>query len=136
MNEEILKPVPPDTIMRTPEGRFIGSLYAYSSSSEIKEFKFDVQQNKPLNPFYYNKPDTNNPPNFTRDEKPRVGVYPVAIARDARRAPHHLYETDDAIIAAVNAGTEEDPRWETRYFPKNCVEEKTWQQALDILGIK
>ncbi len=136
MNEETLKPPPPDTIIRTLEGRFQGSAYLYGPDFEIKELKFDSQPNKPLEPFYYNKPDTSNPPNFTKDEKPRTEVYPVAIAREARRSPTHLYEADDAIIAAVNTGSEEEQKWETRYFPKSCIDEGTWKQAMEILGIR
>lgn len=133
MNEEFLKSTPTDNITRTPQGRFQGSAYVYNSSSEIEEVKFDANPDKPLDPFYYNKPDTNNPPSFTKDEKPRTGVYPIAIVRNTRRAPNHLYESDDAVIAAVNTATEEEPKWETRYFPRNCIDSQVWQNALDIL---
>lgn len=136
MNEEFFKPTPTDTVTRTSEGRFQGSAYVYYSGSRIGEIKFDANPDKPLDPFYYNKPDTNNPPSFTRDEKPRTGAYPVAIVKNARRAPNHLYESDDAVIAAVNTGTEEEAKWETRYFPKSCIDERVWKQALGILEIR
>jgi len=142
MSEEIFKiPPHPDRIIQTPEGRFRGSAYVFGKNGQIQEVNFDIKPSGPLPDFYYNKPVPDHDPlrgpaRFERDKKPRSGYYPLAIINDSRRPPNHMYRSDDAILAAVNVGIDEEPKWETRYFPKGCIEETTWKQALDILGIK
>ncbi len=142
MSETILKITPPpDRITQTPEGRFHGSAYVFGKDGQIQEVNFDIIPSRPLPDFYYNKPVPDQdllrgPARFERDKKPRSGYYPLAIINDSRRLPNHMYRSDDAILAAVNVGTNEEPKWETRYFPKGCIEPQTWSQALEILEIK
>lgn len=145
-NRPDLPPIEPDTI-RVVDGRFTGSASFYRQESGrlvpvVIHFDVDSSRLRPLNPFLYNKPpDTTalgvKPPNEQfKTGDPRSGNIPVAVAKNVMRKPNHLYETDDGIVTALDtAKPGESSKWETRYYPKNCLEPNTWQEAMAILGI-
>lgn len=145
-NQEIKdRTLPKDELIKAPDGRFKGAGFVYlQTESGLKEDRvdFDILPEAPLPPFYYNKPVTNpnspfeKPLEFKRDENPRSGYYPLALTFAALRPPMHLYEVDDALFAAVNERSEEEPNWNTRYFPKNCLDPETWNQALQLLHLQ
>ncbi len=137
-----LAPLPPDNLSLDTRGTFIGAGYVYrdvqAKLSPI-EVSFSTLRGSPVSPFFYNKPIENlddpflYPTEFIRDEQPREGYFPIAFVTQALRPPNHLYEVDDAIFMAVNRGTAEGPKWETRYFPKRSLDENVWNEALDLL---
>lgn len=136
--------LPPDRLTLTDNNVFRGSGYVYRKGKtglSIAEVQFDALKKKQLIPFFYNKPvenpdDLSLPPKeFVKDETSRQDYYPLAYVELAMRPPNHLYEVDDAIFTAVNRGTDELPKWETRYFPKGCIDEEVWTRALEILGV-
>jgi len=147
MKEAIeLTPLPLDNISLTNEGVFQGKVYVYTETEgklNPKEIPFDIPKRATLSPFYYSKPIVapedpfKNPPGqFIRDSQPREGYYPIVLIKDGLRPPNHLYEKDDAIYCAVNIGSDEEPNWETRYFPEQSIPKETWEEALTLLGIK
>ena len=134
--------IPPDSLSLFHDDHFIGSGYVYRSRDNrlgVEEIKFNTPKTQTLDPFYYNKPIENPtdpfkpPAEFVRDGKPRVGYYPLTLVEQALRPPSHLYEVDDALFCAVNRGTDEQPKWETRYFPRKSIDPQVWNQAFDIL---
>lgn len=139
MNEEILGKVqPPDKIDRTSDGWFKGKVYFFDKQGILEEWEININPTSPLSDFYYNKPipgsdPLRGPARFERDKKPRSGYYPLQMMHAVRRQPNHMYRSNDAFLAATNTGTEEKPKWETRFFPKGCLDEETWEEAKDIL---
>lgn len=141
---ETLQPVlPPDKLIKESDGSFKGSGFVYRKTDiglAVEEIKFDIHSPTPLNPFFYNRPieDSSNPFNqplrFVKDSSARSGYFPLAQVKQVLRPPNHLYEIDDAIFAATNRGTEENPKWETRYFPKNSLEPLLWEEAMTMLN--
>ena len=134
--------LPPDKLDLLHGDHFAGSGYIYKRANDrldIAEIKFDVPKGQVLSPFYYNKPIENpddpfqHPTEFVKDKEPRTGYYPLSLVEQALRPPGHLYELDDAVFCAVNRGTDEQPQWETRYFPKKSLESQVWEQALEII---
>lgn len=134
--------LPPDKLDLFHGDHFAGSGYVYKRANDrldITEIKLDAPKGSALDPFYYNKPIENPdnpflpPVEFVKDKEPREGYYPLSIVEQALRPPNHLYEVDDAVFCAVNRGTDEQPQWETRYFPKKSLDSQVWEQAFDIL---
>ena len=137
---------PPDRLTLTRDGQFNGAAYVYrwgDNGFQPVEVKFNVAKGDPLSPFFYNKPipdgenPTGQPERFERDKNPREGNYPLAYVSGVRRPPNHLYEDDNGIVTAVEVKTPdgEGKQWQTRYYPKGCLEPETWEQALATLGI-
>lgn len=134
-----LAPVQPDTIA-IKDGRFVGSagFYTEGSFGDLMPVtvEFDASTSaEPLTPFQYNKPPETVAIGSKPDEKdftlgePRGGNIPLTMVAAVMRGPNHLYEFDEGVITAVNTATDGDPaKWETRYFPKNCLPEKTWKE--------
>jgi hypothetical protein len=141
MKEVVLPLLPPDEI-KFEYGHLTGTAYVYDEDFSIRQVDFVVSQPWTQDPFKYNKPTVQEggmptEPNdiiFVMDEKNRVGVRPIQLIRQAMRPPAHLYEVDDAILCAIL--NEKSKRWETRYFPRKCLPEETWQQAMELLGVK
>lgn len=137
--------LPPDRLNLAEDRVFCGSGYVYRKNKAggliIDEIRFNTSQGASLTPFFYNKPVENSddpfepPHNFVRDKTPRQGYYPLSYVELALRPPNHLYEVDDAVFTAVNRGSENEPEWETRYFPKNSLDAQVWEEALIILRI-
>jgi hypothetical protein len=139
MTEVINNVFPPDNI-NLQYDHFVGTSYVFNNDGSVREIDFTVAQARALDPFKYNKPvvkeggDPSNPDDieFVMDKGERVGVRPLQLVRNAKRPPNHLYEIDDAILCAVKNNDTE--KWETRYFPKNSLDNKVWQQAMELLG--
>lgn len=92
----------------------------------------NIKEQEPLREFEYRKPLVSDqffeePTEF--ESSARTGYYPLAIAEGVRRPPNHLYRDDDMLVAAANFGTEEEPDWQIRCFPKSCIPELTWSEA-------
>jgi hypothetical protein len=117
--------------------RFVGiAHYFIKVNGELIEEKIiiDTFKKRPLDPFYFNKPILiGKKIVFEKDKKPRVGYYPLVIVKNALKPPNHLYRVDDALIAGINMGSDNNPKWETRFFHKHCLDEKTWENAKNLL---
>ena len=140
MRERVEIPkAPSDRLTLTSEGRFSGVSYVYENINgnfQPKEVAFDLVRKNPLSPFVYNKPipgekPTDQPIRFDMDQKPREGNYPLALVKNARRLPNHFYQDENGILTAVKV----NGQWETRFYPKSCLESATWDEALKLLGI-
>jgi hypothetical protein len=140
---EALQPeLPTDTLRRESDGTFKGSGFVYGGlggNLVIEEVKFDVNPEQLLPPFFYTAPIENPsspffpPKEFVRDLEARTGYFPLAFVSQVLRPPKHLYKVEDAMFAAVNKGSEQDPQWETRYFPESCIASEIWEKAHTIL---
>jgi hypothetical protein len=95
---------------------------------------FRRELSKPLTPFSYKKPYTEqggplNPKEKEETEK-REGYYPLATIKGAYRGPNHWHRCDDILICAV----QKDGKWKIRCFPKENIEEKSWSEAQEMLS--
>lgn len=102
-------------------------------------FKRDLEKVSELSPFIYQKPVVSNgdkrfvaPENHSSDI--RYNYLPIAIVSAARRPPNHLFIDDDLLFTMRNFGTDDQSRWEIRCFPKSCIPEKTWLEAVATLS--
>jgi len=123
-----------DTILigKTVVFKFINDEW---ESQDIELYR-KINGQEPLREFEYRKPLASNqffeePTEF--ESSARTGYYPLAIAEGVRRPPNHLYRDDDMLVAAANFGTEEEPDWQIRCFPKSCIPESTWSEAEEKL---
>jgi hypothetical protein len=123
--------------LKIVEKRFVGKIFYFIKVNEElieKEIIIDTFKKIPLDPFYFNKPIMiGKKIVFEKDKKPRVGYYPLVIVQNALKPPNHLYRVDDALIAGINMGTDIKPKWETRFFHKHCLDEKTWENVENLL---
>jgi hypothetical protein len=139
MTESERIPQVPQDVLSFRNDRFSGYACFYTYNDGVFNpisIVFNTVKTTPLNPFHYNKPtpnpdDPTNPPiQFKMDEKPREGNYVIGFAKNVRRFPNHLYESDEFMITAVEVELPDgNKEWQTRVYPKNCLSETTWQEA-------
>jgi hypothetical protein len=134
----IPRDIAPDSIKQEGEW-LVGKVdyYIFSAGElKMKKVEFYVRIGISLTSFNYKKPVIGaagvlNPIGEQEEENPREGYVPLAIVRNAYRGPHHWHRRDDGMFCAVRK-TGND--WETRYFPRQNIPEKTWREACEMLG--
>lgn len=91
-----------------------------------------------LKPFLYKKPnvidwDILNPEIWwEQTDKIREWYYPLKIVKwEVYRMPNHMHESsEEALYCAVQNN---EWKWETRFFPKKNISNKTWAEAEELL---
>jgi RimJ/RimL family protein N-acetyltransferase len=131
--------IKPDEI-ELVDGRFRGIGYVLMGEPDDFEevsVPFEITKGEPMSPFYYTKPIVNSekpfePPKLERENEPGSGYYVLAAVSGVRRPPNHLDKDSRALLMAVNKGTTEESKWETRFFPEECLEPEVWQMGVKI----
>jgi len=133
-HQEITSIIPKDKL-ELVDNHFIGSAFFIKEDNEkkstIHQENFNTVKTEPLPDFFYNKPivEPNKDPfdknsiSISRETSPRSGYFLIKTVENVRRAPNHLYESDNGIICAMS----KDNKWETRYFPQKSLDSDFWE---------